>query len=300
MERLPRKTTGYNLAMFALHAYQPKNIKLFDYQRIVQWFRSMNDAVLQILLILTYLAIGLISITFPIYAIAVNYLPSEKWESEKERKTRIERLRNSINELNKELSGEEDSKRFAEIKRQIENYEAEKESLELKVRYLTAKGAVRNPIIGLVMALLASGAGIIFFYEGNQHAYIAICGSVSGLICSWALFNLYKTISAVEHSALRPARTIGFKICFDSGEKIQEIKRGEETEISIGACAEEQVEKFHMAIGLPTEIELKQFPTSERVTVSHQPKGAVTFPGFTAVFLEVDIAHSGIFQAIGE
>jgi hypothetical protein len=54
---------------------------------------AMTEAVLQILLLLAYLAIGLISVTFPIYAICVTYLKQERWESEKERKQRNEELK---------------------------------------------------------------------------------------------------------------------------------------------------------------------------------------------------------------
>jgi hypothetical protein len=68
----------------------------------------MSDAFLQILLILSYLAIGLLSVTFPIYAISVNYLPQEKWESEKERKKRIEELRAKITQLTTQLQGEKE------------------------------------------------------------------------------------------------------------------------------------------------------------------------------------------------
>ena len=81
----------------------------------------MNDTILQILLILAYLAIGLIAVTFPIYAISVNYLPQEKQESEKERKKRIEKIKNRIANLTKNLSEETKyTERVAQIKEQIE------------------------------------------------------------------------------------------------------------------------------------------------------------------------------------
>ena len=56
----------------------------------------MGEAALQILLILAYLAIGLISVTYPIFALCVGYLRQEKSETEKERKKRIETLKAKI------------------------------------------------------------------------------------------------------------------------------------------------------------------------------------------------------------
>jgi len=257
----------------------------------------MSDAFLQILLLLAYLAIGLISVTFPIYAISVNYLPSEKWESEKEQKKRIDKLRNIIEKLNKELSGEkEEGERFLEIKQQIENYEVEKENLEMRVTYLTAEGAVKNPIIGLIIALFASGAGVYFFYEGNEQSVI-VSGIISGTIIALVLLRLYKTISAVEFSALRPARTIEFEVIFASGEKIFEIKQGVETEVKIGACPEERVEDFQMWIGIPEGVELKEIVTTENVSVLHQPPRA-TFPAPIVVLAELPTAHKLVFQAV--
>jgi cell division protein FtsL len=63
----------------------------------------LNDAVLQVLLVLAFLAIGLISVTFPVYAISVNFLPKQKWEDEKERKKRMDDLQAKIEELTKAI-----------------------------------------------------------------------------------------------------------------------------------------------------------------------------------------------------
>jgi len=258
----------------------------------------MSAAFLQILLLLAYLAIGLISVTFPIYAISVNYLPSEKWESEKEQKKRIDKLKNTIEKLNKELSGEkEEGERFPEIKQQIENYELEKENLEMRVTYLTAEGAVKNPIIGLIIALFASGAGVYFFYEGNEQAVI-VSGIISGTIIALVLLRLYKTISAVEFSALRQARTIDFEVCFASGEEIFEAKQGVKTKIEIGACPEKTVDDFKMMVGLPEKIELIKIHTQpEKAHFGRQPVRA-TFPTYMAIFFEIPTAHNNIFHAV--
>ena len=87
----------------------------------------MTEALLQILLILSFLAIGLIAVTFPLYAIAVNFLPQEKLESEKESKKN-----------------------------------ADPESL-------SAKGAVGIPVLLLLVSLISTISGIIYYYQGNQN-----------------------------------------------------------------------------------------------------------------------------------
>lgn len=218
----------------------------------------MNDTILQILLILAYLAIGLIAVTFPIYAISVNYLPQEKQESEKERKRRIEKIKNRITNLTKDLSEETKyTERVAKIKEQIERYEIELTSTELKADYLTAKGAVRRPIIKLVLSLLTTGIGIFFFIYDEPIAVI-VFGLTSSGLSIMALYNLYKTISAVEYAALRPARTVEFNVELVDPETLKQksqIKLGKESGLSIELFTDDQdVENFHAFVTIPSAI----------------------------------------------
>lgn len=254
----------------------------------------INDAVLQILLILAYLAIGLIAVTFPIYAICVTFLPQEKWESEKERKKRIESLKEHISKLAKDLSGKpKDSERFKEIQTRIEQHASEKESLE----YLTAKGAVRKPVILLALALVAAIVGIQFLYSGYMELELAmICGMFSGVFSAGAVYRLYKTISSVEYAALRPARTIEFQIRFLSGEKSEviKLKKKAKLEITVGT-REESLEEVEVSVFIPPEIEVKETLT-ERTRCIMQPD-EMRFPNYSLVWREVGFLHMGTYDA---
>jgi hypothetical protein len=230
----------------------------------------MSDAVLQILLLLAYSAIGLISVTFPIYAICATYLKEEKWESEKERKKRMEKLRAGISELTAQLKGEEpDSERVTELKDKLEKYESELEGIELGVKYLTAEGAVRNPIIKLVLALVAAGVGMHFFYEGAQQNVI-LFGCASAILSALALLNLYKTISAVEYAALRPARTIEFFVKYTKGKETKQVKVGKKAELRVFAGTNEHdVEKCVMYVQVPSELGIPETSLRKSVFSDH-------------------------------
>lgn len=233
----------------------------------------MTEAVLQILLLLAYLAIGLISVTFPIYAICVTYLRQEKWESEKERKQRNEELKGKIHELTNELSGEpEDSNRFEQIKRQIKESKKEQKSLKLRTHFLTANGAVLRPVIILIIALISTGFGIHYFYEQDMPPTIAFT-IVSALGHLLAIVNLYQTISAIEYAALRPARTVEFNVSFGNGKKITQLKRGKESVVDIFASTSEaDVNNCVMYVTIPAQIKLVTTETeSEAITVSKYP-----------------------------
>jgi len=218
----------------------------------------VTGAVLQFLLILAYLIIGLISVTFPVYAIAITYLPREKWESEKEKTRRIEKLKVRITSLTNELKGEaKDSVKVDQIKEQLSRYKNELRGTQLGIRYLTARGAVAEPVISLLFALLITAVGIFFYYEANTNGGIG-CAFLSCIILIWGVYRLYKTITAIELTALRPARTVDFAIGF--GEKKAthaEIKLGKLTPLRIACVTEDcYVENFCMCGIFPKELEV--------------------------------------------
>jgi hypothetical protein len=231
---------------------------------------AMTEAVLQILLLLAYLAIGLISVTFPIYAICVTYLKQERWESEKERKQRIEELKGKIHELTNELSGEpEDSNRFEQINNQIKESKKEQKSLKLRPHFLTANGAVLRPVIILIIALISTGFGAHYFYEQDMPPTIAFT-IVSALGNLLAIVNLYQTILAVEYAALRPARSIEFDVGFDDiGVMTKQAKLNKEIDLRIFAATEEDdVENCIMNIHVPSQIEVAEESEHPSVNVS--------------------------------
>lgn len=254
----------------------------------------MSDAVLQVLLLLAYLAIGLVSVTFPIYAICVTYLRREKWESEKTRKERINKLKEHISKLTDELSGEpKDSERFRQIEDRIEKHESEKESLE----FLSAKGAVRKPIISLAIALSAAILGIQFFYSENMELALGsalLCGALSAIFSSIAIYRLYKTLSAVEYAALRPAPTIDFDVYFEGGGRSREVKRGKRTNLKIlWGSEEENVEKVEATIMIHPE--LKLVSTNGRSGLQIPPSD---YPDYTAIQKSYDILHKETYDVI--
>jgi len=256
--------------------------------------KMMSDAVLQILLILAYLAIGLITVTIPIFAICVTYLRQEKTEARKERKQQIDVVKKQIVQQTKELSGEKkDSDRFKEIEGRIKNHYAQLKGLELRVKFLTAKGAVRDPIISLIIALSLAIIGIAFLHAGFEQYlfFIATCILGSAISSGIALYYLYETVSAVEYAALRPARIVQFKACFESFEPRKKIKLGKGEDVSIGVgTKEEDVENLEIRVYLPPEIELKK--SDGRAIL--QPD-AFDFPYYTLVIFEKNLLYRNVW-----
>jgi hypothetical protein len=223
----------------------------------------MSDAVLQILLVLIYLSIGLVSVTFPIYAICVAFLPKQKWEDEKERKKRIDELKAKISQLTNELKGEsQDVSRVTELKAEIDKYKNELESTELRYQYLTAKGAVGIPVISLVLALFFASLGINAFYDNAD----VVLPTIGAIVCSaFSIYRLYMTISAVEYGALRPERTVQFKVDFgEEGEKTLRVQLNEKIRPMCFFTPEADIENLFV---------LAKFPSELGVTKKNNPAG---------------------------
>jgi len=253
----------------------------------------LNEAVLQVLLILAFLAIGLISVTFPIYAISVNFLPQQKWESEKERKKRMADFEAKINELTgRSRTGGADAEAIQE---QLDKLKAEKKGNKMRYRYLTARGAVLVPVTVLVVAMLFAVFGIYAFYKESLGGAIGL-GVGSSLFSVVALFRLYKTISAVEYGALRPERTVEFDVGFGlKNEKRISVQFGKTTKDTLFVdTPESEVEKMYIIVQFPAELDLgKSNPapgiviseyqtyTLFRWTVDYLPKKRNTGLGFT-------------------
>lgn len=238
---------------------------------LVQWVK-MSEVVLQVLLILAYLAIGLLAVTFPIYAISVTFLPREKWESERERKKRIEKLQTKISELTAELKGgQQAGERVTQIKQEIERYETELRATELRFRCLTAKGAVGIPVSYLAFALLMVGFGLYCFNQESWYGVVAF-GFLSSLFSALAVHRLYKTITAVEYAVLRPARSVDFIVGFNPGYDLsKQVKIGEKVELWISIEPEEDIEECMMFIDVPSEIEVTSISKEPDIVITkHQ------------------------------
>jgi hypothetical protein len=222
----------------------------------------MSEALLQILLIFAYLAIGLISVTFPIYTICVTYLRQEVLENIQERKKRAENLKRQINELTRDLSGySKDSDQFKKMEKRIKEYKTKLK--QDKFVYLTAREAVVTPVIFLIIALSAACIGIYYFYEGSDSFVlfsIGLCIFMSGE----AIWSIYQTILAVEYAVLRPGKSVSFDIFYDTREETRQIKLEKEANFSMCMSPMEQnVEEVAVYIFIPPEIEVKRsvFPT---------------------------------------
>lgn len=239
----------------------------------------MNEAILQALFTITYLAIGLISVSFPIYAISVNYLKQERNEADTEKTRKIQQIKQQIDSLTTQLCGKsKDSDRFKDIQKLIKKCEKEQKKLESGVLSLSAMGAVFRPLYYLVIVLISTSIGMYYYYEQSPivYAFLVLATGLSGL----SLYCLFKTILGIERAVLRTGRTVQFKVRFKSGQNPIKMKLNEEKPLSIGVTPiQERVELIHLQVFYPPEFELVKYPHNKPIL---QPAG-MEFEGYNMI-----------------
>jgi hypothetical protein len=223
----------------------------------------MSEAYLQILMILVYLSIGLLAVIFPIYAIAVNYFPQEKWEGEKQRKKTIETLRNNIKKLTKDFEEQDgDSRKAQELKKEIEKYNVQLKTQEPRSMHLGVEGAVAIPTASLIFSLIITGIGIYSYYEWSASFVepndISMAVFILGpsFFIGVSLFAMYKTVSSVQLAALVTEKSIDYIVGFthDLKSKI-EIELGKKYRIHIMAMTKDfDVENRVLLVKIPKSL----------------------------------------------
>lgn len=216
----------------------------------------MEDLILQILLLQAYLAICLVSVTFPVYAICVGYLRKETIQFEHEQKKRLKLVRDRISKLTKkrELLPKDE---LNQIDVEIQNTKNELRTLEAQYKPLTAKGAVRNPILYLFASLLFS-IGAIILTEPYVIEAIIILALISCIFIYLATNEIYVSIKRTEQAALRREFVAGFEVNFENDTKNREIRLKKETNVKVFLSACEDVENLDFRLYIPPGIELRE------------------------------------------
>ena len=254
----------------------------------------MIESALQILLILAYLAIGLLSVTFPIYAICVSYLRTEKHEAHFGKKKELEIVNEKIASLTLKKNSSKTEEDLKQITTEITKYEKKRKKLEAHGESLTARHAVLYPTLLLLMGLAFSILGIIVLDNEQPPFDIVVgLGSVSAFWITLALGSLYATIKKIELASLRSRKTIDFNVVFKSKQKTVQIIKGKVKRIDVGVLCSEYIDRFCLRLFLSPQIEVKS-ARGARITL--QPKGFL-YEGYTLLSYERDCLTTGAYTA---
>lgn len=240
---------------------------------------------LQILLLLAYLAIALIAIAIAIYAIAVSYFGRETFKSIQRMKKRREQLKSKITELSQRAGVEE-------IRKEIDKYEEEETQLKSKLDCLSVKKAVFYPCILFFIALIIAACGI---YLPDLDPRVSEKLMIVTLIfVGVGFYSLTKTLGAIEWASLRVALP-QFEVTFETYPlTTMKTKARKEQNITfiVYNAGEELAEDLVVFLYFPPTFKLIGQPYYNLVRQSEY----TLHPDYTAAIFSIDKIHPDIFD----
>ena len=153
----------------------------------------MSENIFQILLLLSYFDIALISITIAVYAVSVSYLGRETSRSISRRKRRVAELKESIGSLSTRIR---DEREISAIEKEIAHYKQSQKSLERSLLWISVKGAVYTPTAFFSVSFLLCVLGMLEVLNPEILLALSSVFIVLGGVC------LGKTLKATEKAAM--------------------------------------------------------------------------------------------------
>jgi len=251
---------------------------------------ELSESLFQILLLIAYLAIALISVVIATYAIAVSYLGRETSRAIWRMKKRRQELREKIKKLGEKAEIEE-------VKQEIKRYEKEESELKSRLFFLSRNGAVLFPCFCYFMGLIIvaydiyrdPGEMLIFNVQSDLSQFLAWCAVI---LIVFGIFYFVRTLGAIESAALRiPLPKLEVSYISKLPREKYHSKEHKEIEIAISNNGEVPAENVQVFVFFPPEFTVgggmphyqvvKQGPTS-----SHPDYNAVVY---TVEFLHIDV-----------
>jgi len=243
----------------------------------------MSEVIAQIFILIAYLAIALMSVTVPTYAIAISYLARESSKSMEDLKKRRKDLAEKLDQLKKEL---EEKPGVEAIEGEIRKYKEEETELKNRLFSLSARGAVGLPFVFFMTALVLASYSIHTNIADSSLLFTAMASIGFGLVF------LANTLVAIERAALRPEEALlpAFRVAFKSGATVERFKRGEQKEITIVVTnyGKETAENTQVAFFFPPEFDVSP---KRDYTIVKQESAFTDYPGYNATFFDVPIFH---------
>jgi len=243
----------------------------------------MQEVMTQIFTLIAYLAIALMSVTVPTYAIAISYLAPETSKSMEDMKKRREDLAEKLEKLRKELK---EKPGVEAIEGEITKYREEEAKLKSRLEYLSAKGAFGYPFISFMLALIFAAYNIYANEVNLFYSFLSIVTMGAGI------YHLGRTMVAIERAALRPEEEFlpAFRVAFISGATVERFKPGEQEEVALVVTnyGKEMAENANIGFLFPPRFEILPKP---EYSIFKQTAPGVDYPGYSGAFFDVPVFH---------
>ena len=250
----------------------------------------MSENIFQILLLIAYFDIALISITIAVYAISVSYLGRETSRSISIKRRRVTELKENLASLSTRIKNE---KEVDAIEKEIAHYKKEQKQLEGGLLWLSVKGAVYAPTTFFSVSLLLCVLGILRVL--NPEILLAF----SSVFIIVGGFCLGKTLKSTERAAMEIPKP-KYEFFFKSTELMtKRCKANTTTEIIpiIHNFGDERAENLLLVLRIPSGIEVEKKSTRWKEAlniIKGRPYGDFAY----TYVRSVDVINVDVFKAL--
>jgi len=257
--------------------------------------------VVTILQFLAFLAIALISVTIPTYAISITYLGRETEGTLKELERRRGRFSAKLDEMRTRIQHETSTTALQALKQEVSLFEKEEGRLKTRLFFLSAKGAVFFPVVFYIISLGASVWGIV--YAANEQLFPTLLGSAFCLFVGLTL--LWGTLRGVEDAALRPEDKLlpAFTVTFIDGNTTNSFPANtlQVVEIRIWNNGEVMAKCVEILVAFPPDFAIPPFTNTSEVALTTQQGDrtihGISTKGYHTLWLKLNEIHSTMAKA---
>jgi len=240
---------------------------------------------------LALLAIGMMSITIPTYAISVSFLGRES----KRTLLDLERRRGDLEKKTKELTATVGTgPGLIALKAEIAQYEKDINQMKGRLTSLSVWGAFVYPVLCFAVALLSAGYGFLVYSNaissfepsltGDAWVFFSIVFSLLGIVF------LGNTLFRVNQAALSPETLSSFRVSFENGSTVERfpLSTPSKASVLIHNFGKEMAENVMIMIFFPTGFTTQPGLYSQGV---QPPYPVMDYPGWPSVSAVFDDMH---------
>jgi len=245
----------------------------------------MIESILQTFLLLAYFNITLLAVTVANYAVSASYLGRETRLSRNRMEAKRQELLQKLGELQKK------EPKIAEIKREVNESEAEEKRLGRRLFLLSWLGAVVLPSMFFLISFMCTVLGLnseILPYGSQflqQQMMIFSMGTISiGLM---VLLFVVRTVDSAAKRIPVPELDVSFQSGFKS------LSFGSKEQTVVTCCVknkgEDVAENLSVFVCFPPEFVVKTNPLESYIVYKQSPM--TTTPNYNAAITKTQILH---------
>ncbi len=252
---------------------------------------------------LALLAIGMMSITVPTYAISVSFMGRERRRAISERERRVNELQIKVNELSNRVR---DDPGLVALESEIASYRKDIRAIKGRVDSLSVYYACFLPLFCFAIGLAFASWGLLILTGAAPSVSSSLTMAESSIFLAgwtiiWLLLGmafLSNTLTKVNRAAIKPETLSAFRLAFESGSTSERFLVGIQRTVRflLHNTGKESGEKILAQIYFPDNFEVSEATSEEsdvtNASVSSQTANPfMTFPSRQTAAVEQEFLH---------